>query len=105
MLCAVCGVQLLRRIGLECGGAEVALLRRLAVAKGPDFLQHFSPTVGNPFANTAEWDYFRCIRVQGAGGWEGEGCITSFFRVGFLFLYPAHSPNVLPVHLSPYVTC
>jgi hypothetical protein len=52
-------LQLLRRIGLESSGGEVSVLRQLAVSKGSTFLNHFSPTVGNPFAATAEWDYFR----------------------------------------------
>jgi hypothetical protein len=53
--------QLLRRIGLEASGPEVALLRQLAASKGRGFLAHFSPSVGNPFGNTPEWDYFRSV--------------------------------------------
>ena len=54
-------LQLLRRIALESSGPEAPVLRRLASSKGRGFLAHFSPTVGNPFGGTPEWDYFRCV--------------------------------------------
>lgn len=57
--CCVRALQLLRRIALEASGAETKVLRQLAKSKGREFLAHFSPTVGSPFGNTPEWDYFR----------------------------------------------
>jgi hypothetical protein len=54
-------MQLLRRIALEASGPEVRVLRQLAKTKGREFLAHFSPTVGNPFGSTPEWDYFRLV--------------------------------------------
>ena len=52
--------QLFRRICIEvAAGPELQTLRQLAVKKGRGFLQHFSPSIGNPFAAADEWNYFR----------------------------------------------
>jgi hypothetical protein len=52
---------LVRRIRLLVPpGPELGWLRDLIASKGPgEFMSVFSPTLGNPFLGTAEWDYFR----------------------------------------------
>jgi hypothetical protein len=52
--------QMWRRVCIEVApGPELSVMRRLVVTKGRGFLEHFSPTLGNPFGVTDEWNYFK----------------------------------------------